>query len=149
MLDKHGLSNIQVVETNGYLTDHYDPTNKVIKLSKNVYRDSTNASVSVAAHECGHAIQDKENYMFLRIRSALVPIVNFSSNAGYFAILLGCIFGSAYDVRVLMDATSGLMDGRKITDMQLPLVEKVALKKAIEKTKGTIIEDLLKENHLI
>ena len=149
LLDKHGLSNIQVVETNGYLTDHYDPTNKVIKLSKNVYRDSTNASVSVAAHECGHAIQDKENYMFLRIRSALVPIVNFSSNAGYFAILLGCIFGSAYDVRVLMDATSGLMDGRKITDMQLPLVEKVALKKAIEKTKGTIIEDLLKENHLI
>ena len=94
MLDKHGLSNIQVVETNGYLTDHYDPTNKVIKLSKNVYRDSTIASVSVAAHECGHAIQDKENYMFLRIRSALVPIVNFSSNAGYFAILLGCIFGS-------------------------------------------------------
>ena len=94
LLDKHGLSNIQVVETNGYLTDHYDPTNKVIKLSKNVYRDSTNASVSVAAHECGHAIQDKENYMFLRIRSALVPIVNFSSNAGYFAILLGCIFGS-------------------------------------------------------
>ena len=149
LLDKHGLSNIQVVETNGYLTDHYDPTNKVIKLSKNVYRDSTIASVSVAAHECGHAIQDKENYMFLRIRSALVPIVNFSSNAGYFAILLGCIFGSAYDVRVLMDATSGLMDGRKITDMQLPLVEKVALKKAIEKTKGTIIEDLLKENHLI
>ena len=149
LLDKHGLSNIQVVETNGYLTDHYDPTNKVIKLSKNVYRDSTNASVSVAAHECGHAIQDKENYMFLRIRSALVPIVNFSSNAGYFAILLGCIFGSAYDVRVLMDATSGLMDGRKITDMQLPLVEKVALKKAIEKTKGTIIEDLLKENHFI
>lgn len=94
LLDKHGLSNIQVVETNGYLTDHYDPTNKVIKLSKNVYRDSTIASVSVAAHECGHAIQDKENYMFLRIRSALVPIVNFSSNAGYFAILLGCIFGS-------------------------------------------------------
>ena len=149
LLDKHGLSNIQVVETNGYLTDHYDPTNKVIKLSKNVYRDSTNASVSVAAHECGHAIQDKENYMFLRIRSALVPIVNFSSNAGYFAILLGCIFGSAYDVRVLMDATSGLMDGRKITEMQLPLVEKGALKKAIEKTNGTIIEDLLKENHLI
>lgn len=94
LLDKYGLSNIRVVETNGYLTDHYDPTNKVIKLSKNVYRDSTIASVSVAAHECGHAIQDKENYMFLRIRSALVPIVNFSSHAGYFAILLGCIFGS-------------------------------------------------------
>lgn len=94
VLDKNNLHNIKVVETNGYLSDHYDSTNKVIKLSKDVYHGSTIASVSIACHECGHAIQDKENYLFLKIRSKLVPLVNFSSYAGYFSILLGCIFGS-------------------------------------------------------
>lgn len=94
ILDKHNLKDIKVIETTGYLTDHYDPKNKVIKLSQNVYHGSSIASVSVACHECGHAIQDSENYFFLRIRSKLVPVINFSSYAGYFAILLGCIFGS-------------------------------------------------------
>lgn len=94
LLDKHGLSNIDVVETSGYLTDHYDPRSKVIRLSRSVYNDTSIAAVSVACHECGHAIQDKEGYTFLKIRSALVPIVNFSSYAGYFAILFGCLFGA-------------------------------------------------------
>lgn len=94
LLDKHGLSDINVVETNGYLTDHYDPRSKVIRLSRSVYNDTSIAAVSVACHECGHAIQDKEGYTFLKIRSALVPIVNFSSYAGYFAILFGCLFGA-------------------------------------------------------
>lgn len=94
ILNKHNLQDIKVVETAGYLTDHYDPKNKVIKLSQNVYHGSSIASVSVACHECGHAIQDSENYLFLRIRSKLVPVINFSSYAGYFAILFGSIFGS-------------------------------------------------------
>ena len=94
LLDKHNLQDIKVVETSGYLTDHYDPTKRVIKLSREVYHGSSIASVSVACHECGHAIQDKENYSFLKIRSSLVPLVNFSSYAGYFAIVLGCLFGS-------------------------------------------------------
>lgn len=94
LLDKNGLSGVNVVETNGYLTDHYDPRSKVIRLSRNVYNDASIAAVSVACHECGHAIQDKVGYTFLKIRSALVPIVNFSSYAGYFAILFGCLFGA-------------------------------------------------------
>ena len=94
ILDKNGLNNVYVVETGGYLTDHYDPTRKVIKLSSNVYRDASIGAVAVACHECGHAIQDKENYTFMRIRSKLVPIVNFSSYAGYFAIILGMLFSS-------------------------------------------------------
>lgn len=93
LLDKNGLSEVDVVETTGYLTDHYDPRSKVIKLSKKVYNDASIAAVSVACHECGHAMQDKIGYAFLKIRSALVPIVNFSSYAGYFAILFGCLFG--------------------------------------------------------
>ena len=94
LLDKHGLSDVGVVETSGYLTDHYDPRSKVIRLSRSVYNDTSIAAVSVACHECGHAIQDKEGYTFLKIRSAIVPIVNFSSYAGYFAILFGCLFGA-------------------------------------------------------
>ena len=94
LLDKNGLSDVNVVEINGYLTDHYDPRSKVIRLSRNVYNDASIAAVAVACHECGHAIQDKVGYTFLKIRSVLVPIVNFSSYAGYFAILFGCIFGA-------------------------------------------------------
>lgn len=94
ILDKNGLSNIKVVETNGELTDHYDPSGKVIKLSKHIYNDATIASIAVAAHECGHAIQDKEGYLPIRIRAFLVPFVNFSSYAGYIAIVLGIFFGS-------------------------------------------------------
>jgi len=94
ILDKNGLNNVYVVETGGYLTDHYDPTKKVIKLSSNVYREASIGAVAVACHECGHAIQDKENYKFMRIRSSLVPIVNFSSYAGYFAIMFGLLFSS-------------------------------------------------------
>ena len=92
ILDKHGLSNVYVTETNGTLSDHYDPKRKVVRLSKEIYRGTTIAAVSVAAHEVGHAIQDKEEYTFMRFRSSLVPLVNFSSQAGYFAILIGIFF---------------------------------------------------------
>ena len=93
ILDKHGLSNVYVTETNGTLSDHYDPKRKVVRLSKDVYEGTTIAAVSVASHEVGHAIQDKEGYAFMRFRSSLVPLVNFSSSAGYFAILIGIFFG--------------------------------------------------------
>ena len=93
ILDANGLKNVHVVETKGELTDHYDPTRKVIRLSSDIYHGATVASSSVAAHECGHAVQDKEGYFFLRLRAALVPVVNFSSKAGYIAILIGLIFG--------------------------------------------------------
>ena len=70
------IKDIKVVETSGYLSDHYDPKGRVIRLSKSIYSESSVASVAVACHECGHAIQDKNNYTFLRIRSAMVPFVN-------------------------------------------------------------------------
>ena len=94
ILDRNGLSDVSVVETHGHLSDHYDPKSKTVRLSSEIYRGCSVAGVSVAAHECGHAIQDKDKYLFMRIRASLVPIVNFSSYAGYFAILLGCLFGA-------------------------------------------------------
>lgn len=94
ILDKNNLENINIVEVVGTLTDHYDPENKVIRLSSDIYNGTSIASIAVAAHECGHAIQDKEEYTFLKIRSSIIPIVNFASYSGYFAILLGCFFSS-------------------------------------------------------
>lgn len=92
ILDANGLENVRIAEVTGELTDHYDPRNKTVNLSSNIYNGTSVASYSVASHECGHAIQDKDGYLFLKIRSSIVPLVNFSSRAGYFAILFGLIF---------------------------------------------------------
>ncbi len=92
ILKKNGLDDIHVVAIKGELTDHYDPKRKVVRLSQSVFDGDSIASVSVAAHEVGHALQDKDNYTFMKIRSALVPAVNFSSKMGYLAVFLGFIF---------------------------------------------------------
>lgn len=91
ILDNNDLKDVKVEETYGMLSDHYDPRNKVVRLSSDIYNNSSIASVSVAAHECGHAIQDKNNYLFLRLRHLIIPLVNFSSTAGYIAIIIGLI----------------------------------------------------------
>ena len=92
ILDQNGLSNVLILETQGDLSDHYDPSKKVVKLSHDIYHGRTIAAVSVAAHECGHAIQDKEGYSFLVFRNRIVPLVNLSSKVGYIAIMIGLIF---------------------------------------------------------
>lgn len=89
ILDANGLDDIYVVETPGNLTDHYDPSRKVVKLSTDVFKGESIAAIAVAAHECGHAIQDKDNYTFMRIRSSLVPIVNLVSSFSWYVILIG------------------------------------------------------------
>lgn len=94
ILYRNGLSDVKVVSVHGNLTDHYDPRDKVVRLSTDVYHGTSIASVSVAAHEVGHAIQDRDGYFFMRLRAKLVPVVNVSSYAGYFAIMIGLMFGA-------------------------------------------------------
>jgi len=93
ILDNAGLSKVHVVEVKGQLTDHYDPKQKVVRLSTDIFHGTSVASVAVAAHECGHAIQDKDGYSFMKIRASLVPIVNFVNKFGYFATIIGLIAG--------------------------------------------------------
>ena len=93
ILEKNNLEKLYVVETQGTLTDHYDPKAKVVRLSHNVFDGDSISSIAVAAHECGHAIQDKNKNKFMRIRSFLVPFVNFSTKMGYIVVLLGAILG--------------------------------------------------------
>lgn len=91
ILDENGLQDIYIVETGGNLTDHYDPTRKVIKLSHDIFHGESIAAASVAAHECGHAIQDKVGYKFMRFRSLLVPVVNLVSSFSWIVILIGLL----------------------------------------------------------
>lgn len=93
ILDANGLSDIYVVETRGELTDHYDPSRKVIRLSKHIFHGTTIAAVSVAAHEVGHAIQDKEGYALMKIRHMLIPFVNLVSYLGYFGLIISIFAG--------------------------------------------------------
>jgi len=89
ILDNHNLNSVYVVETPGVLSDHYDPRRKTVRLSHPIFEDTTIASVAVAAHECGHAIQDKEGYFFLKLRSMIYPVVNIATSISYYIILIG------------------------------------------------------------
>ena len=97
ILDSKGMSNVYITEVRGNLTDHYDSSRKVVRLSTEIFHGTSIASASVAAHEVGHAIQDKEGYSFMRIRERLFPLVNISSYGGYLSILIGVLFG-IYDL---------------------------------------------------
>lgn len=92
ILDANGLNDVYVTEVDGILSDHYDPNRKVVRLSHDIFHGSTVASSSVAAHECGHAIQDKEGYFLIKLRGYIFPFVNLVSRFGYLAIFLGFLF---------------------------------------------------------
>jgi len=107
MLDRNGLHDVQIQQTNGKLSDHYDPKTKTVRLSPEIYNVSSIAAVSVAAHEVGHAIQHAKNYVPLKLRSALVPAVNIASRFGYIAIIAG-IFLEAFviaEIGIIMIAS--------------------------------------------
>ena len=100
VLDANGLKDMYIVEVNGNLTDHYDPNQKVIRLSTDIFHGETIAAASVAAHECGHAIQDKEGYTFMRIRASLVPVVNLVTYSAYILFFLS-IFLQMLDMLII------------------------------------------------
>lgn len=92
LLSRSGCGSVSIQQTGGSLTDHYDPRANVLRLSSSVYGSSSVAAIGVAAHECGHAMQQKEGYAPLRLRSALVPVVNLGSNLYFPIFLLGILF---------------------------------------------------------
>ena len=91
MLHDHGIYNVKVVPTRGMLTDHFNPQTMTVALSEGVYASRSVAAAAVAAHECGHAVQHALGYAPLRMRSALVPVVNFASNIVQWILLLGVL----------------------------------------------------------
>lgn len=93
ILELSGIYDVRIERVGGSLTDHYDPANKVLRLSDSVYGSASIAAIGVAAHECGHAVQHQQDYAPLRIRSALVPAANIGSKAGIPIIILGALLG--------------------------------------------------------
>jgi uncharacterized protein len=93
ILQRNGLSSVEVTETTGFLSDHYDPRKKVVRLSPDVYRSDSIAAIGVAAHETGHAIQHAQSYSPLILRNTIVPIATFGSNFAWIAIILGFVLG--------------------------------------------------------
>lgn len=105
ILDENGLQNVKVVETQGFLSDHYNPVTKIVALSPDNYNNASVAGTAVAAHEVGHAIQDKEAYSFLRLRHKLVPAANITSNASWIFILIGLFASNTFlGIGILMMA---------------------------------------------
>ena len=92
MLQRAGISDVKIVPTQGFLSDHYNPVNKTLALSPDVYGTPSVAAIGVACHEAGHAIQHATKYAPLWLRSALVPMANIGSWASYIIILVGLLF---------------------------------------------------------
>lgn len=100
LLDRNGLPNSQVTLNPGTLSDHYNPRTKNLALSERIYREPSVASAAIAAHETGHALQDKEGYGPMRFRQAMLPIVQFGAQYGPYAIIGGWLFGSSNIVTI-------------------------------------------------
>ena len=93
ILSSAGIYDVRIEHVRGDLTDHYDPRNRVLRLSDTVYGSTSVAAIGVAAHECGHAVQDQKDYAPLRIRNSLVPVANFGTMAAWPILIVGLIFG--------------------------------------------------------
>lgn len=94
LLDYHGLNDVPIELIPGRLSDHYDPRTRVLRLSRDVYESNSIASVGVAAHECGHAVQHQEGYAPLVVRNAIAPIASFGSQAAWFFVIAGIVISS-------------------------------------------------------
>ncbi|NLL72213.1 MAG: zinc metallopeptidase [Clostridiales bacterium] len=109
ILHRNGIFDVKIEHVQGQLTDHYDPRKKVLRLSDSVYGSNSIAAIGVAAHECGHAIQDQRSYTPLKIRSALVPVVNFGSTISWPLILIGLLLTGSQtliDIGIILFSTA-------------------------------------------
>ncbi len=102
MLRQNGITDVQVISVDGQLTDHYDPTKKTVNLSESVYSVNSVAAAAVAAHECGHAVQHQQAYVWLGLRSRLVPAVQFSSKMLNFVMIASFLGMSVFNSPTLL-----------------------------------------------
>ncbi len=102
MLEDNGINDVKVVSTPGFLTDHYHPVKKTVNLSEPVYSSNSVAAVAVAAHECGHAVQHARGYKWLKLRSNLVPVVQFSSSIVQWILIAGIFLVKSFPQLLLV-----------------------------------------------
>jgi Zn-dependent membrane protease YugP len=102
MLHENGIYDVQVISAQGFLSDHYNPVNKTVNLSPEVFENTSISAAAVAAHECGHAVQHATAYSWLMMRSKLVPIVQLSSNLVNIVLLIGVIMAASGNTTLLL-----------------------------------------------
>ena len=102
MLRENGIFDVQVTASQGFLSDHYNPANKTVNLSPEVYEGTSISSAAVAAHECGHAVQHANSYSWLTMRSRLVPVVQLTSNLVNIVLLIGVIMAASGNTTLLL-----------------------------------------------
>lgn len=107
VLMSHGINNVRIELGHGKLSDHYDPRNNVIRLSPEVYSGTSIASVGIACHEAGHAVQHAQNYMPIKVRNAILPVANIGSTLGFYLAIFGYFlgFGLLVDIGVILFAS--------------------------------------------
>ena len=125
-----GVDNVPIEPVAGQLTDHYDPSKKILRLSADNYQDSSLAAVGVAAHEAGHAIQDASHYPLLVVRNLIVPLAGFGSNIAFTALLAGVIFSTVVvfqlvNLPVEFDASRRAREQLKLTGLITPAEDQV------------------------
>lgn len=112
MLRDNGIYDVQVISTPGHLTDHYNPANKTVNLSESVYNSPSIAAAAVASHECGHAVQHARGYVWVEMRTRLVPLISITSRFSTWVIIIGIltinIFPALFWIGILMIAASAL-----------------------------------------
>ena len=106
ILDENGMQDVKVIPVKGTLTDHYNPSNRTVNLSEDIFYGTTIAGIAVAAHECGHAIQHHTNYAFLRLRTSIIPVLNITSKFSYLLILAGLFFSAfrLFELGIIFEA---------------------------------------------
>ena len=100
MLERSGVTGVRIERAKGFLSDHYDPSGKVLRLSPDVYDQPSLSAIGVACHEAGHALQDAQAYYWLGLRTALVPLASIGSNFSYIVFFLGLFIGSMGMVKI-------------------------------------------------
>ena len=132
MLRDHRITNVRITHVPGSLTDHFNPATMTVNLSDEVYSGRSIAAAAVACHECGHAIQHAEGYAPLRLRSALVPVVNFSSRMAMWLVMIGLIMTASASSEILCWIGVGLMSLSALFSIVTLPVEYNASERALE-----------------
>jgi len=130
MLRENGIYDVKVTASQGFLSDHYNPANKTVNLSPEVYEGTSISSAAVAAHECGHAVQHANSYSWLTMRSRLVPVVQLTSNLVNIVLLIGVIMAASGNTTLLLVGIAMMAVTVLFTLITLP-VEFDASKKAL------------------